>query len=443
MTKKTMKQGTALILATLLFVSTAACSKPKGATGGVQSASEPAKLLIWEMNWGPGEKQETAFKKLLDKFTGENPNITVEHQIIPWAGYYDIFMTAINSRTAPDASTGGGAQVGLYAKMGALTSLEPIIDGWKAEKNPILDDFSPMVTDLWRYDGDLKALMFGSDPKVIIYRKDYVEQAGVTSVPKTFGEFADALRKVKAKFPDKVPLAMAASDSTRTHNTMLFLAANETGFLKADMSPNLQSKEAQESLNFIKLLYDEGLISKGTAGYTNSESERIFMTDGAVYVSCSSPGALGGVPFFDQCVVLPPLTGPSATKGHASNTPNAIFSFSNTKYPDQARAYIKFFMENSKDYFIESGHGNYPTRLSYYKDPYWANSPMHMQYFEYAINNNLPWWWPVPEMYPAILNISGERVVGDALQKIVMGMDPIKAAAESDKAIQEILTTYN
>ena len=97
----------------------------------------------------------------------------------------------------------------------------------------------------------------------------------------------------------------------------------------------------------------------------------------------------------------------------------------------------------NKDYFIESGHSNYPTRMSYYQDPYWKNSPLRMQYFEYAIKESLPWWWPVPEMYPAILNISGERVVGDALQKIILGMDPMQAAAESDKAVQVILKTYN
>jgi multiple sugar transport system substrate-binding protein len=445
MMKKHMQQRIAFVLATLLFISITACSKTgsKGATGSAQSASGPINLTFWDMSWGAADKSEAAIRKFLDKFTENNPNITVQFQIIPWSGYYDIFMTAINSGTAPDVSTGGGAQVGLYAKMGVLNDLQPIVDKWKAENNPVLKDLVPSTTELWRYGGELSALVFGFDPKVIIYRKDYLNQAGVTSEPKTFDEFATALRKIKAAFPDKTPLILAAADSTMNHNATIFLFANGTGLTTADMVPNLQSKAAQESLNFVKLLYDEGLISKGTAGYTNGESDRIFMTDGAAFVMSSSLGSLQTVPFFDQCAILPPLAGPSTSQGFYPVAPNPVFSFSNSKYPDEARALIKFFMESNKDYFIESAHSNYPPRVSYYEDPYWAASPIRIQLLNYAISEGLPQWWPVKEMYPAFLQLSGERIMGRALQQVVMGIAPMRAGVEVDAAIQEALDTYN
>ena len=423
-----------MVTSTLIF---AGGGRDRGAPGQTN-------LMFWDMGWGAADRGETAVRNLIDRFTRIHPHITVENQFIPWAGYFDIFMTAIQSGTAPDVSTGGGAQVGLYATMGALINLQPIVDEWRAENNPILNDFIPITTELFRFGGELSAFVFGVDPKFIMYRKDLLEQAGVTRLPTTFDEFAQTLRMVRARFPNQVPLLLAAADAGITHNASIFLFANGAGWITRDMRPNMQSREAQESLNFVRMLVNEGLISPGAAGHTGSDIERIFMTEGAAFIMSSSLGAVRQAPFFDQIAILPPIAGPSASRGFYPVPQNPIMAFSNrNNQSDAARAFIKFFMENSRDYFIEWSHSNFPPRMSYYEHPFWADSPANMQLLEHAIFEGLPHWWPYAEPFPAFLQISGERLFGRALQQVIMGIDPMRAGAEADTAIQNALDTYN
>jgi multiple sugar transport system substrate-binding protein len=59
------------------------------------------------MIWGAPEYID-AGKALVAQFNQEHPDITVTYRSIPWANWYQTFVTAIGSGTAPDLSTGAG-----------------------------------------------------------------------------------------------------------------------------------------------------------------------------------------------------------------------------------------------------------------------------------------------------------------------------------------------
>src|SRR5260221_4152001 len=56
---------------------------------------------FWDMIWGPPEYIDAA-KKLVDRFDQENPKIQVRYRSVPWANWYQTYVTAIGSGTAPD-----------------------------------------------------------------------------------------------------------------------------------------------------------------------------------------------------------------------------------------------------------------------------------------------------------------------------------------------------
>ena len=60
-------------------------------------------------------------------------------------------------------------------------------------------------------DGSVSALAAFVDANVFFYRKDLFEKAGIKSEPKTWDEFLDACKKLKAS--GVAPIAVAARDS--------------------------------------------------------------------------------------------------------------------------------------------------------------------------------------------------------------------------------------
>jgi multiple sugar transport system substrate-binding protein len=61
------------------------------------------------MIWG-GPEYIDAGKALVAQFNQEHPGITVNYRSVPWTNWYQTFLTAIGSGTAPDLSTGAGYQ---------------------------------------------------------------------------------------------------------------------------------------------------------------------------------------------------------------------------------------------------------------------------------------------------------------------------------------------
>ena len=87
------------------------------------SAQEPVKLHFWDMLWGPAQYIDAA-KGLVDEFNKTHPGIQVEYRSVPWNNWYQTFLTAIGSGTAPDLSTGAGYQAVQLYDQGAIRPLD-------------------------------------------------------------------------------------------------------------------------------------------------------------------------------------------------------------------------------------------------------------------------------------------------------------------------------
>ncbi|MDR3335754.1 MAG: sugar ABC transporter substrate-binding protein [Treponema sp.] len=442
-----MKKIVGLLFISMIAIGMIACSGKSGgaATGNGKAASgESVTLLVWEMSWGPALKHEAAFKKLVQRFEAENPDIKIEWQILSWDGYLENFMTAITTGTTPDVSTGAGGQIGLYSKMDVLLDLQPIITEWENEKNPILNDIYSSAFDSARFGDKVTAFVMGVAPKPIMYRADFFKEAGVdVSKLKTWEDYMDALRKCKKTFPDKVPIALSANGIYGTHDIANMLFANEVGWVDENYQPNLLSKESLEMLNYLKQMVDEELIPAGAAGYQYGDILKLFNSGNAACIWASTPAEVGDAPFYDQIEILPPLAGPSAKTGYVPNTPNQIMSFKATRHPAESRRFIKWFMENSLDYFVEYGGANFPVRPSFHEHPYYKNDLKLTQVNEWVVKAGKSETFPLAHFYPAFLQLEGEYIPGTVFQQICLGIDPVKAATEGNEKIKRAIEEYN
>lgn len=411
--------------------------------GTAEEAKPVTKITYWEMMWGPNT-YDAAVRKLVDQYNEENPDgIMVEVNVRPWDGWYESFLTAVTAGQAPDVCTGASGQSIQYADMGYALPLTPLYEKWQAENDPILTDIPKPLFDYYNYNGELWAMPFGTDSSYYIYRKEFFEQAGITTLPTTWAEFIEVLRTLKQEFPDKVPLLYPCAESSANGVVWINMLQNNTGLI-VDNKPNMQSPEALEALNFIKQLYDEGLVSMGTAAYSTAEVENMFIAGEGCIAFHGIPTFLRDTDIYDKCGYIPKMKGPSGDIPVYGTGAQGMHGFNEKATgqdsSDEVMKFIDWWLHNDLVLWTEGGKSVLPSRNSYYNDP------MFSKYWEVDIrdfnSDARPGVWPSMNYYPAASRLDSENIVGYPAVAILTGADPLEAAAETDALIQTVLDDF-
>ena len=414
MKKRLFSAKMASVLLVAIMVLTAAMGVFASAAEGtfMDNIEEGAELTYWEMNWGDAN-YENIVQGFVDKFNEENEyGIKVNLQMIPWDGYYQTFLTAVTSGAAPDVCTGASTAPTQYAQMGTARDLMPIMEAWEAEGNPILEDIPEQYWGFFDYEGGRYALPYGADPKQIMYRTDFFEEAGITELPKTYDEVLDVCAVLLEKFPDKLPILMCGGGNVPSSNHVaeVLSTCNNTGMITEDFKPNMSSPEQIENYEFIKKLYDNGYISEGTAGYGDTDVQRIWLSGGACILWGPAGNFVFNTDVEEFCRIMPNISGPSAD-GQGTYCPNinGVFGFNQTQYPNASMYFLKYWMENSAVLLTDSTNGNLPLRATYFADPFFSENPIMVDTLEYTIKNGKPQAFPSPTRLRTAGSGSGHR----------------------------------
>lgn len=426
-----MKKALSILLAMALILSTAA----------VVSAEAPVKLVFWDMIWGAAGTYDKAAQELVNQFNQEQSGIQVEYQSVPWDNYYQVFLTAISSGEGPDVATAGSQTPMQFAAMGEITSLNPLVEKWKVEGDPILDDFMFGFLETNHLGDDYIALPWHADTRAFIYRKDMFEEAGVTELPTTWEGLHDALAKVKAKFPDVIPL-VTAGDLGGSQNLMVYLSlSNDIGQVTEDLSKGtLSDPKMTECLQFVAQLMDEGLLPEALVSYKSADADRIFMS-GQAAVMYSGPNKVywNEPTIADKLAILPPPKGPSATEPHTVYFANSIAAYK-TEHPDEARTFVEWWLKNDLKLFIDGAVGKAPIMKSQAADPFFGKHPIDKALTEVIAPTFRHATWPVANFFPAWGQIYGERYLGAMMQEVLTGRrDFAEIQAEQDANVNAAL----
>ena len=140
--------------------------------GGRQQEAGPAgthNIVFWDMMWGPAQFYPAARQALVDRYNASNrDNIHVALQMVPWDNFYQVFLTAVTSRNAPDISTGAFMQTIQYAEMGEGLDLTPIVDAWRRENSPMINDYSSAILNLHTFEGRHYGIPWNLDTRQMI-----------------------------------------------------------------------------------------------------------------------------------------------------------------------------------------------------------------------------------------------------------------------------------
>ncbi len=135
-----------------------------------------------------------AFDKLIKDFEAEYPDVTIDHQYVPFGEAQNKFKTAAEAGSgAPDILRAEVAWVPEFASLGYLYAL----DGTAALDDA--DDYfeTPLSSNV--FDGQTYGVPQVTDSLALLYNKELFEKAGIDSAPTTWDEVAEAAEALKSE----------------------------------------------------------------------------------------------------------------------------------------------------------------------------------------------------------------------------------------------------
>lgn len=414
-------------------------------------ADEDVTLVYWDMIWSDDPNYEPTVRALCDKFT-EETGIKIDLQMIAWDNHYQTFLTAINAGVGPDIATGGAYNAIYYSAMDLTLDLDSILDAWEVENNPILDDYLEGALSDHYYNGHLKGISTNLDIRNFYANKEILDKAGYTveqaQAVQTWDEFLDMLRAIKNACPDVIPFMFPAGDYTATHTLWQFSNANGVGVVDENGQSNMLDPRWIETLEFFKTCYDEGLVSEASASYVQDDIIRLYQAGELAVAWCSTPTFLNyqNPELQEKTIFLRPIVGPSGDSATLLSWFNPIYAYNTTKHPEEAKTFIKWWVENNLPLFTESGWAKLSPRSSQNADAAeawkndWCLSNIIALKLPETARSSI---WPATSIYPAIFDIEGNNLIGEALQGVLLGEDDIEGLlAEADELVKEAIANY-
>ncbi|MEV0900715.1 extracellular solute-binding protein [Actinoplanes sp. NPDC049802] len=192
-----MKRKIAVAAALAASMLAAACGSSSGGDGGTVSADgkvdgKGKTIKVWLM-----VDAQSGWKSVVDdaskRFTeATGANVTVEYQ--QWANVLTKLDASLAGTDVPDVVELGNTQFSKYVDAGAFAEV-------KKDTFENSATWLPGLSGACEVDGKTYCVPYYAGARVLIYRKDLFEKAGVTA-PKTYEDFIAAADKVQAANKD-------------------------------------------------------------------------------------------------------------------------------------------------------------------------------------------------------------------------------------------------
>jgi len=309
--------------------------------------------------WAMGSEGERV-QVLLPEFERQHPGIKVRVQQQPWSAAHEKLLTAHVGGTLPDVFQLGNTWLPEFVALGALAPLDDLLS---AEAQA---DIFPGVLAANRMRGHLYGLPWYVDTRLLFYRADLLQQAGVARTPQTWSEWIDALRRLRAH-TGSAPLILPFSE----WQTLIALSLQQQAELLRDDGRYGAFKQPafREAFAFYLRLFDEGLAEVG--GELRVGNLYQAFADGRIAMLVSGPWNLGEFerrmpPALRDAWATAPLPAPDGrpfpSLSIAGGASLAISAQS--PHPQAARALLQFLSAPEQQLNFYRATGDLPVRKS-------------------------------------------------------------------------------
>ncbi|MFI9598578.1 sugar ABC transporter substrate-binding protein [Streptomyces sp. NPDC052043] len=221
-----------------------------GGSGGAGVAADAEQTVtVWAMG-AEGEKLGDVAKE----YEKAHSHITVKVTPVGWDVAHQKLVAAAAAGKLPDVVQMGDTYLGEFADMGAL---EPV-DTKTFDKG----DFFPAAWQQGSYDGKTYGVPWYVDTRVLYYRTDLAEKAGLKGAPATMADLRKAAEAYKAKAGTKWGLYIQGSGLDTVQSFYPFLYSAGGAVLTDDGKAVVNSAEAVQALENYGGYFDKGLSRK-------------------------------------------------------------------------------------------------------------------------------------------------------------------------------------
>lgn len=232
-------------------------------------AQEERTITIWfgRQNFIP----DNAF----EPFMRDNPGITVKHEVIRLEDASAQLILALRSGNAPDILQIYERDALTLAAGGALVDFSEQIAAFEAEFPETYSQLSPTT---WSSVTDSEGGIYGVDlfnmSVYLTYRRDWLEEAGVSLPLETTDQVLDAARALTELKGSGAGFSLIGCCVSPTWELPLFRAM---GGQYVEYVPQIDNEIGVEWIEFYQTLVREGLASSDTASWDSGQMRAAFI----------------------------------------------------------------------------------------------------------------------------------------------------------------------
>jgi multiple sugar transport system substrate-binding protein len=390
-------------------------SQPAASTGGSSPAANlSGELTVWAMG-----NEGTKLTTLADAFTKANPGVKVSVTPVDWGQAVAKLQTAIAGNTTPDVSQMGTDMMGQFGATGAF---EPVPSDISA---------STYFESAWNTNqvgGVASGVPWYVETRLLYYRTDIAEKAGITSAPATWDDLMTMAKAMKEKGGAKWGISLGTKN---WQEYFPFLWQNGGDVVDASGNPALNSPQAVEALTFYDSFFKAGLTPKSvpegfdiTPAFVKGDNPMFF--SGPWHLGLIDTA--GGADFKSKWAIAPmpkKVTGTSFLGG--SN----VVVFKNSKNKDAAWAFVKFLSDPKTQALWYTTATDLPAVQAGWDDPTVKSDPNVAMFGEQLKDTKAQ---PVSATWSEL-----SSAINDTLEKMTTGgMEPQAAADQMQKDAESI-----
>lgn len=340
---------------------------------------------------GTGEADLAVYTEIVEDFQESYPHVSVDITQIGWDEYFTKLNIAFSGGTAPDLYGVGLGQIGPVQNAGNMLELNPYLEDWDG-----FEDIPQNILDIASVDGKL----YGNpmvEMRVLYYRKDLLEAAGLSEPPKTVDELREYAEKLVQTDNSKIKVSgldIGTGEQT-LFTTMLMFGADH--LWNEDLSSAMLDDKAQEALTWCQNIMLDGLsdhtIMHNIQGGLFENGLAAMSLDG----SSAYPGICKKIGKENVGVAALP------TEKYMTGT-TCWSVYSGTKHPEEAVALWKAIASKEGQLLIGEKVGFVPTRASAH-DEYVALNPEANEIFFEAASKGAPYGVLNPYFFEFVNNI--------------------------------------
>jgi len=279
----------------------------------------------------------------------------------------------------------------------------------------------------------------GGPGQAIVYRKSWVNDAGYEEMPVKMEDFIKCCKKLKSiGHPVGFALGHSVGDGNNWAHGFLWAFGAKT--VNEDGSPAINSKETRMALDAMKDLYDNAMVA-GVASWQDPHNNKAYLAN---QISVTNNGisiyyaAKGKPEWADIATDTYHQHCPIGPVGHPTELHlfDPAFIFKHTAYPNAAKHFLMFMMEEQQaGPWINAMRGYVTPSLKAYRNlPVWTEDPKHTVYRD-CIKNMLPNGYAGP-IGPASAAVMAEYVVVDLFANYcARGISADRAIDNAERAI--------